>query len=68
MFELKMRTSGAAFCDENGNEDEYYKAKEVARMLAEIADKIDPTWNGDAYSSGSIMDINGNKIGEWRLS
>ena len=63
MVEIRFSTSNAAFHDDNGNEDEYYRNHEVARILSEIADKVENYWDG-----GSIADYNGNKIGEWRVS
>lgn len=63
MFELRFSTSNAAFCDPNtGDEDEYYEAQEIARLLEEIAEKI----KSCNFESGSVMDYNGNKIGAWR--
>ena len=62
MVEIRFGTSNAAFYDDNGNEDEYYRNHEVARVLREIADKVENYWDG-----GSIADYNGNKIGEWRI-
>lgn len=60
MVEIKFKTSNAAFHDDNGNEDEYYRNQEVARILREIADRVEDYWD-----RGSIADLNGIKIGEW---
>ena len=38
MVEIRFSTSNAAFHDDNGNEDEYYRNLEVARILREIAE------------------------------
>ena len=62
MVEIKFKTGNAAFHDDNGEEDEYYRNQEVARILREIADKVENYWD-----AGSIADYNGNKIGEWRV-
>lgn len=51
MFEIKIKTGGAAF-DESGYE--------VTRILKEIIIKME---NG--HTKGVIMDINGNKVGNW---
>lgn len=55
MFKVKFRTGNAAF-------EEPYKANEIARILKEIAEKVEC-----GYDSGSIMDINGNYVGEWEI-
>ena len=53
-MKIEFETSNAAF-------DEY-GTYEVIRILDEIGRKLD---NG--YDHGVIMDINGNKVGEWSL-
>lgn len=63
MVEIKFKTSNAAFHDDNGNEDEYYRNQEVARILREIADRVEDYWD-----RGSIADLNGIKIGEWYVN
>lgn len=55
MFKMKFRTGNAAF-------DEPYKASEIKRILEEIAEKVEY-----GHTSGSIMDINGNYVGEWEM-
>ena len=66
MFEVKIRTGGAAFKDPNGDEennfDDLYEALEIKRLLDRINIDI-----REGRKSGSLMDINGNKVGEWRL-
>lgn len=46
------------------SEDAFYEygAEEVRRILESIADKVEY-----GYTSGTIMDINGNKIGWWKV-
>ena len=53
-MKIEFETSNAAF-------DEY-GTYEVIRILDEIGRKLD---NG--YDHGVIIDINGNKVGEWSL-
>ena len=63
MFKLEIKTGNAAFCDPmTGEEDNYAEAYEVARILNEVTEKIK---NGQR--EGSCIDINGNKVGSWRL-
>lgn len=53
MFKIEFEDSGSAF----DWRDEY------SRILRSIADKIDMH-----HSNGIIMDINGNKVGEWTMN
>ena len=66
MFEVKIRTCGAAFRDPYGDEennlDDLYEAMEIKRLLDGINLAI-----REGRKSGSLMDINGNKVGEWRF-
>ena len=55
MFKIQFKTGGAAF-------DEPYKEAEINRILEDISTKVKY-----GYSSGKIMDINGNCIGEWEM-
>lgn len=63
-MKIKFSTSGAAFQDEYADEmtNDIYTRSEVVRILKKITKQID---DGEDY--GSIIDINGNKIGEWSL-
>ena len=60
MFKLEIKTGGAAFRDENDNLDPWNA--ELFRILDDVKDKLN---NGK--TEGNIMDINGNKVGSWRL-
>ena len=53
-MEIKFSTDNAAFSDD--------KSIECKRILEKIIKQIE-----DDYMCGSILDINGNKIGEWDL-
>jgi hypothetical protein len=55
MFRIEFETDNAAF----GEVLDY----EVSRILKEIAGKIE-----GGRAGGSVLDINGNVIGEWELS
>lgn len=52
---LTMTMDNAAFED--------FPGTEAARILREVAKKIE---NG--YTDGRMMDINGNKVGEWEIN
>lgn len=55
-FKLEFGTDNAAFW----NEDHTMNLCEVARILGDVARKLQ---NED----GKVMDLNGNKVGEWSL-
>lgn len=55
MFEVKIRTGNSAF---KGPEGKY----ELARILREIAEKLETGKTGD-----HVMDVNGNKVGGWLI-
>ena len=57
MFDLKIETGNAAFADDPG---------ELARILRELADKLDGRFDPDAGISGGLRDANGNTVGQWR--
>jgi hypothetical protein len=54
-FTARFQTKNAAF--------ESSEEQETARILREIADKLD-----DFTREGNVFDANGNKIGTFRLS
>ena len=60
MLKIEIKTGGAAYRDENDELDR--SAYELRRNLKEIMEKLEY-----GYQSGYIMDINGNKVGEWSL-
>jgi len=59
-FRLEINTGNAAFDDED-------LAPEVARILSELATKLDDgmySMNADV----PLYDVNGNRVGSWRLT
>ena len=61
MLRLEIKTDNAAF-----SEDEVLTIEgryEVARLLRDVAMKIE-----NFHESGKIMDVNGNRCGEWNLN
>lgn len=54
-MKIKFSTSSVAF-------EEYGYWEHIDRILKDISEKIRL-----GYDHGPIMDINGNKIGEWSL-
>lgn len=62
MFKLTIDTGNAAFHDEYGDEamDKYCEAEEISRILRVVIDRLEY-----GCVSGTVLDINGNKVGEW---
>ena len=60
MLKIEIKTGGSAYRDENDELDR--SAYELRRNLKEIMEKLEY-----GCQSGYIMDINGNKVGEWSL-
>lgn len=57
MFKIEFETDNAAFED--------MQTEEVARILREIADKVE---NGSfSFACGVVRDYNGNTVGKWLL-
>jgi hypothetical protein len=64
-MKIEFRTDSAAFYDEYEDylTNQEMKNVEIARILYRIINDI----NIEDKDHGPIMDINGNKIGEWSL-
>lgn len=65
MLTLKFSTDNAAFGDADDGEDQHDTdtRSESARLLRELADTLE----SGSTTHGGIYDVNGNKIGTWRL-
>lgn len=61
MFRLKFNVDNAVFDDGDGRLNNY----EIARILREIAGKIDA---GEIGKPRDVFDVNGNKVGMYRLT
>lgn len=62
MLKIEFKTGNAAFRNEDDELDVYAVSSFLRRKAKDIADHIE---NG--YEEGSLIDINGNKVGTWRL-
>ena len=64
-MKIEFSTNNAAFYDEYEDHltNKEIKNAEITRILQKIIKDI----NLDGKERGPIMDINGNKIGEWSL-
>ena len=61
MFKLEIKTGGAAFMEPStGEEDEYYEAAEINRLLRIVGVDL-----RNGCTSGTLLDVNGNKVGSW---
>jgi hypothetical protein len=65
MFTLKIKTGGSAFMDADaynvyGIECPDPSAHEIRRILKDVEENL--RWG---HTSGRILDINGNCVGEW---
>ena len=68
MFTIKINTGGAAFRDEEQTDKHGDfildpNAHEVRRILKNIINRLEA---GD--DEGAIMDMNGNRAGEWKYN
>ena len=69
MFTLKIRTGGAAFRDESAEPNRENELPldpyscELRRLLDGVAKQL-----VRGCTDGKLMDINGNKVGEWKLT
>lgn len=60
MFTLNIKTGGSAYRDEDGNLDS--GNYELIRNLKKVIEALEM-----GYDRQYVMDINGNKVGEWKL-
>lgn len=61
MFKLEIKTGGSAFREPySGEEDDWYEAREIARILDRVRDDL-----MDGLDHGVVLDLNGNKVGSW---
>lgn len=61
MFEMKIHTDNASFQHPvTGESDDYWEAVELSEILDEVTRKLMA-----GKKSGIILDMNGNKVGEW---
>lgn len=66
MLKIEFSTENAAFNDPEAFSDwgkMYFRNEEIKRVLKNVCNQMD---NGK--TSGSCIDINGNKVGEWSLN
>ena len=62
MLRIEIKTGNAAFRNEDDEFDAYYGGREIKRILTKVVEDIQ---NG--YETGSVNDINGNKVCKWEL-
>ena len=59
IFKLEIETGNAAFGETTAE-----RADELARILAELSEKV--AWSRD--TEGYLSDVNGNRVGKWSLT
>ena len=64
MLRIEFTTSNAAFAVDESDKwtRDYYRNEEIKRVLKNVCNQLD---NGK--TSGSCIDMNGNKVGEWSI-
>lgn len=62
MLKIEFKTGNAAFRNEDEELDVYAVADFLKNKSNEIAEQIEC-----GYEKGSLIDINGNKVGDWEL-
>lgn len=64
MLKIEFKTGNAAFNDPyTGEPDDINLRYESVRILKEVVAKIE-----SGYTEGSCIDLNGNKVGTWKLN
>ena len=67
MIRIKIETGGAAFKDEFFDNDYAFRQRETARILRKLAEALeDASEFGKEINWCSLMDINGNRVGEFK--
>ena len=61
-MKIEFNTNNDVFCDDDGLFDNRIAFFEIATILNDIKVKV---WNN--VHSGTILDSNGNVIGEWSI-
>jgi hypothetical protein len=60
-FKVEIRTTGAAFCDENGEPDDFRAGEEIDRIMREEC----LPYVKEGVQTGTLRDANGNTCGLW---
>ena len=63
-LEITLDTDNAAFCNEDGDTSGYSRDTEVARILSDLARRINKSGMADYV----LTDINGNSVGQLRVT
>ena len=62
MFELKIDTGNAAFVDDFNENDDHIKKLQIIHILKDLCGTLHT-----GQTEGTLTDINGNTVGEWKL-
>jgi hypothetical protein len=64
-FKLEIDCGNAAFMHpDDGGESDAYREGEVARILRAVAERVEMA----GLTEGACYDINGNRVGDFRLT
>jgi hypothetical protein len=61
-MKIEIKTGNAAFHDDDTEGDCYVTAAELDRIFGQISRAV-----AEGRTDGKVIDINGNKCGEWRI-
>lgn len=65
MIKITIKTNNAAFHDDQGNPDNYYRNVEAASILRKLSDKLEIYAQSKLnVSEITLMDVNGNSVGK----
>ncbi len=65
-FSLEITCDNAAFHGD-GDDESPVDGREVSRILKVLVNKIDMDLGLEDGDEGRLMDINGNKVGHWKM-
>lgn len=64
-FKLHIHCNNAAFCDDSDTPTQASAAPELARILRQVADRLE---SGDSFDTfRTIHDVNGNDVGRFAM-
>lgn len=62
MFKIEFETSNAEFQNEDDTMNDFAARTECKRLLKRVLADFDK-----GYNVGALLDLNGNKVGEWKF-
>lgn len=62
-FNLAIKCDNSAFVDDSDGDDKPMPGPELARILRKLASQLDTDLDTEDGESWSLLDVNGNKVG-----